>query len=57
MFNFWTFDEPGSLGTNPYTGRGPIYPTAPLGIQWYQIINDNLDLLTQVGAGYYDPTS
>jgi len=57
MFNFWTFDEPGSFGTNPNTGRGPIYPTAPLGIQWYQIINDNLELLTQVGAGYYDPTS
>lgn len=56
MFNFWTFDEPGSFGTNPNTGRGPIYPTAPLGIQWYQIINDNLELLTQVGAGYYDPT-
>lgn len=57
MFNFWTFDEPGSFGTNPNTGRGPIYPTAPLGVQWYQIINDNLEVLAQVGAGYYDPTA
>lgn len=57
MFNFWTFDEPGSLGTNPKTGRGPIYPTAPLGIQWYQIINEAWDFRMQVGAGYYDPSS
>lgn len=57
MFNFWTFDEPGSLGTNPNTGRGPIYPTAPLGIQWYQIINTAWDFRMQVGAGYYDPSS
>ena len=57
MFNFWTFDEPGSFGTNPNTGRGPIYPTAPLGVQWYQVLNDNMELLAQVGAGYYDPTS
>jgi len=57
LFNFWTFDEPGSLGTNKNTGRGPIYPTAPLGIQWQHIINDNMEFLAQVGAGYYDPTS
>jgi porin len=57
MFNFWTFDEPGSLGTNKFTGRGPIYPTAPLGVQWQQIINDNMEFRAQVGAGYYDPSS
>jgi porin len=57
MFNFWTFDEPGSFGTNPNTGRGPIYPTAPLGVQWYQVLNDNMELLAQVGAGYYDPSA
>lgn len=57
MFNYWTFDEPGSFGTNPDTGRGPIYPIAPLGLQWYQVINDNLDFRLQFGAGYYDPTS
>lgn len=56
MFNFWTFDEPGSFGTTPSTGRGPIYPTAPLGVQWYQLINDNMEILAQVGAGYYDPS-
>lgn len=57
MFNFWTFDEPGSLGTNKSTGRGPIYPTAPLGVQWQHIINDNTEFRAQVGAGYYDPSS
>ena len=57
MFNFWTFDEPGSLGTNPEAGRGPIYPTAPLGIQWYHVINKDLDFRLQFGAGYYDPSS
>jgi porin len=57
MFNFWTFDEPGSLGTNKFTGRGPIYPTAPLGVQWQHIINDNTEFRAQVGAGYYDPSS
>ncbi len=57
MFNFWTFDEPGSLGTNKNTGRGPIYPTAPLGVQWQQMINDNMEFRAQVGAGYYDPSS
>jgi len=56
MFNFTTFDEPASFGTTPNAGRGPVYPTAPLGIQWYQIINDNMEFLAQVGAGYYDPT-
>ena len=56
MFNFWTFDEPGSFGTTPNTGRGPIYPTAPLGVQWFQVLNDNMELLAQVGAGYYDPS-
>jgi porin len=57
MFNFWTFDEPGSLGSNKFTGRGPIYPTAPLGVQWQQIINENMEFRAQVGAGYYDPSS
>ena len=57
MFNFWTFDEPGSLGTNPDAGRGPIYPTAPLGIQWHHILNEDVDIRVQFGAGYYDPTS
>ncbi len=57
MFNFSTFDEPGTLGTNPNTGRGPIYPTAPLGVQWYHVINERVDFTTQVGAGYYDPSS
>lgn len=56
MFNYWTFDEPGSFGTVPSTGRGPIYPTAPLGVQWFQNINDNMEILAQVGAGYYDPS-
>jgi len=56
MFNFWTFDEPGSFGTIPSAGRGPIYPTAPLGVQWYQVINNNMEFLAQVGAGYYDPS-
>ena len=57
MFNFWTFDEPGSLGTNKNTGRGPIYPTAPLSVQWQHIINDTMEFKAQVGAGYYDPSS
>jgi len=56
MFNYWTFDEPGSFGSIPSAGRGPIYPTAPLGVQWYQLINDNMEFLAQVGAGYYDPS-
>ncbi len=57
MFNFWTFDEPGSIGTNQYTGRGPINPTAPLGVQWQQILNKDFDFRLQFGAGYYDPSS
>ena len=57
MFNFWTFDEPGSLGSNPDVGRGPVNPLAPLGIQWYQVLSDEMDLRFQFGTGYYDPSA
>ena len=56
LFNFTAFDSPSSLGTTPTTGAGPVYPVAPLGVQWYWNTSHNWEVRAQVGAGYYDPT-
>jgi porin len=53
LFNFWSFTEPCMLGTTLFTGNAPCYPVAPLGAQWYQVINKNLEVELQVGQGYY----
>lgn len=53
LFNFWSFTEPCMLGTTLFTGNAPCYPVAPLSVQWYQVINNNLEFELQVGQGYY----
>jgi carbohydrate-selective porin OprB len=53
IFNIWTYTEPCMLGTTYFTGNAPCYPQAPLGVQVYQVINDNWEFTGQVQQGYY----
>lgn len=56
LFGFWTFDEPGVIGTTPATANGPLVNTAPPGISLEHVWGDNIILKGMVASGYWDPT-
>lgn len=56
IFSFWTFDEPGVIGTTPSTQNGPLFTTAPPGISVALQFGDNLLVKGMAASGYWDPS-
>ena len=56
LFGFWTFDEPGVIGTTPSTANGPVITVAPPGVSWEHAANDHVVVKAMVASGYWDPT-
>lgn len=56
IFSYWSFDEPGIIGTTPITANGPLVTTAPPGVSVALQFGDNVLVKAMAASGYWDPS-